>query len=104
MNNDFGDRLSFILSEKQISQREFAEKIGVSDVSISRYMHGTRSPRMNILRKMAEVLGVSASELIGEVGEMDEYILLKTLIKRNASMMTKKQKIDVVNLLFESEG
>ena len=61
----FAERLIRLLKERDISQREFANKIGVSEVAISRYIKGSRSPRLDTLVKVAMELDVSIDYLVG---------------------------------------
>ena len=49
----FIKKLSILLEEKNITQRELAEKINVTEVTISRYLSGERSPRIEIVSKIA---------------------------------------------------
>lgn len=49
--------LSDYLSENSISRAEFAERIGVSEVSICRYVMKKRVPRPEQLRRIREATG-----------------------------------------------
>ncbi len=62
--NTLGYRLVDLLKAKDMTQKELAYTIGVSEVSISRYVNNARKPRTMVLYKMAEVLGVSAEYLL----------------------------------------
>lgn len=62
----FIKKLSILLEEKNITQRELAEKINVTEVTISRYLSGERSPRIEIVSKIAEFFGVSIDFLLGK--------------------------------------
>lgn len=62
----FIKKLSILLEEKNITQRELAEKINVTEVTISRYLSGERSPRIEIVSKIAEFFGVSIDSLLGK--------------------------------------
>ena len=64
-NNIFGERLSKLLKEKGIKQREIAEMLGVDEVNISRYIHGTRIPRNETACKIAELLDTTVVYLFG---------------------------------------
>lgn len=44
---------------QNISQRDMAEKVGVAEATMSRWMNGTRNPDIQYVEKMAEVLGRS---------------------------------------------
>jgi len=45
-----------------------ASKIGVSTVSICAWEYGKREPKVNILRRVADVYGCTVDELIGKKG------------------------------------
>jgi predicted transcriptional regulator len=49
--------LADYLAMKKISQAEFAQSIGVSQVAVSRYASGQRMPRRNWLLKIRDVTG-----------------------------------------------
>ena len=61
----FGERLSKLLNEKNMTQKELSDKAGVNVVSMSRYVHGSRIPRARVVVSMAKVLGVSTDYLLG---------------------------------------
>lgn len=62
----FGIRLFRILRSKKISQRELGEKIGISNRMISYYETNEMGPPLAVLKKMADVLGVTVSYLVEE--------------------------------------
>ena len=48
-----------------LSQTALAEKIGVSQQSITKWENDVAAPRMEMAKKLAEVLGCSIDELFG---------------------------------------
>ena len=60
----FGMALKEKLEEKDMSQRELAEKTGMTEVSISRYVSDVRSPNLKALMKIADALGCTIDELV----------------------------------------
>ena len=46
------------------TQSELAEKLGVRSSTISQYEKGKRSPNINILKKLAEVLSCTVDDLL----------------------------------------
>ena len=62
----FCERLSEALRKSGMSQREFAKRLGITEVSVSRYLSGKRIPRVIMVFRMAEVLGVAPGYLVGE--------------------------------------
>lgn len=63
-----GDRIKILLDRRGMAQRELADRIGCTEVSVSRYITGARMPKAPTLAKIAKVLGVSADVLLGIVG------------------------------------
>jgi transcriptional regulator with XRE-family HTH domain len=60
----FGEILKRLRQEKALSQQELADLIGVHVRQISKYEMGTSLPTLERIRRMAEVLDVSADELV----------------------------------------
>ena len=57
--------LKRIIDEKGVRQRWLAEQVGVTEVSMSRYVSGGRIPKAPLAIRMADVLGVDVKELYG---------------------------------------
>ena len=62
----FGKRLRHIRKERGMTQDEFAKLLGTSKQILSRYEREDRSPRIEVVRKYAEALKVSADYLLGD--------------------------------------
>ena len=60
-----GQRLKQVLNDQGMLQKELAEKIGVSEIVISRYVHGGRIVSVPILIEICKALNVSADYLLG---------------------------------------
>lgn len=61
----FSYRLTALMEEIDISQVELGKRIGISNVTISRYINGERIPRLDIIIKLANVFNVSTDYLLG---------------------------------------
>ena len=59
-------KIKTLLKSQEITQRELAEKAGTTEVSVSRYLRGQRTPRLLTLAAIAQVLGVSIDDLLTE--------------------------------------
>lgn len=107
MANELGKRISELLVKYDLSQRELAELVGVTAVSISRYVSGGRRPKDPILAKIAMRLHTTPEYLLNqEIGNEDSELAFyrtKRAIARNAKNWTTKQKTDLVNALFDEE-
>lgn len=58
------ERLAELIREKEIEQKELAEKVGVSDTAISFFVRGLKDPSLTVLSRIARVLEVPVAELI----------------------------------------
>lgn len=65
INKDFSHRIKKARLDKQLTQRKLAELAGLDPAQISRYEAGTNIPRDNIAAKLAEVLEVQKTWLLG---------------------------------------
>ena len=59
-----GTFISECRKEKGLTQAQFAEKLGVSDKSVSRWENGRTMPDMSLYEDICGILGVQVSELL----------------------------------------
>ena len=59
-------RLDEVLKQKHIQQKDLAEWLGVSKVSVSYWCNNQTNPSIDTLVNIAKVLEVKVSELINE--------------------------------------
>ena len=52
--------------EKDLTQEQLAEKLGVSSKSISRWENGKTMPDYSVLKELCEELGINVNELLSE--------------------------------------
>lgn len=60
----FADNLVDILKDYDMSQRELAEKCGVSEGTISSYINKRKMPSIKTIVNMSYVLGITTDDLI----------------------------------------
>lgn len=63
-NNKFGETIVLLRKEKGMTQKDLADKLGVTDKVVSRWETGKNYPDIETLKKLAEVLDVSVNELL----------------------------------------
>ena len=61
----FIERLKGLMQMYNLTQRELAQRVKITEVSMSRYVNGTRQPRPIILANIARELGTSMDYLLG---------------------------------------
>ena len=62
--SEFGERLRNYRKAKHMTQQELAERLGVSDKSVSRWENGSY-PDVALLGPLAKELGVTVDDLLG---------------------------------------
>ena len=93
-------RILELMKNENMTQKELASKINVTEASMSRYLKGERTPRIDVLANIARVFDVSIEFIRGEE-EKSEFNEIKSLITRNASSMTLEQKMELTKILLQ---
>ena len=101
---EFNERLSNLLSESGMSQRELAKEINIDEAALSKYVSGVRKPRMDILVNIARVLAVSVEYLATGNDRNEDFNAVKNLVCRNISTMSDSQKLELVEIILKKEG
>ncbi|MBR2384117.1 MAG: helix-turn-helix transcriptional regulator [Clostridia bacterium] len=65
MENSFSEILKDFLIENNLTQVEFAKKIGVKQSQVSEWLKGKAKPGYDILKSMALAFNVSADYFLG---------------------------------------
>ena len=69
MGEKFNENLKIARERKGISQKDMAESIGVAKSTYSLYESGNREPNVQTIKRIADILNVSADELLGITDE-----------------------------------
>lgn len=102
MKNAMGTRILELLKERDMTQRELANRVNISEVQLSRYISGDRDPKPNVIANMATALHTTSDYLLG-IEEKFNYTKVKRMIARNASEMTAEERTALINALFGGE-
>lgn len=96
----FPQRLIALRKEKGLTQQALAEKIRMSVMQIRRYEAGTSQPTLDVIKKLAVALSVSADTLVFEKDERDPDEELRLQFEA-VSRLPPEHK-DVVRTVLES--
>lgn len=99
MEELFARRLSALLRQRGLTQKELAQRTGLTPAAISRYLSGARKPRAIIVAKIAEVLDVDPSDLLGSRVEQEIDGAVQ-LIARNANSLSEEQRGELIATLI----
>lgn len=112
MGYEIGPRLRKYREAQQLSQKDFAKLIGVSNSRVSNWEQGMNRPDVDILATICEVLKISPSELLDiNTPENDSEFMLfssqeKDLVSKYKSLSLSDRKIidEIVDALFTKQS
>lgn len=90
---NFGDCLKSILDDREISQREFARQLNIAPTTLNGYIRNTRQPDFELVKKIADKLGVSVDYLFGTEGNRDYTFAERELIMNYRQMTDENKKL-----------
>lgn len=76
----FSYRLIVLMEDFNMSQVDLSKKIGISNVTISRYLSGDRVPRLDVITKIASAFNVSVDYLLGLSDDKNGEMLIQILM------------------------
>ncbi len=79
---NLGDKLTMLRKQKNLSQGDLADKIGISRDAIGKYERGDIMPTADKAKKMADILGVSLDFLMSEAEKEDSTLFNKDVLYR----------------------
>ena len=93
--------------EKELTQSQLAEKLGVTDKSISNWENGRNMPDLSLFKPLCEILDISINDLIsGERISKDKYQekleenIINTIDYTNKKVMQKNNIIGIILISF----
>ncbi len=84
-----------------MTQKQLAELSGITESSISRYLHNTKRPRMDIIVNIAKALNVETEYLLDEEEKCESaYNTIATAIARKGNELTAEEKNSLIAILI----
>ena len=99
---EFSSKLSCILAERGLTQRELAGMCGVDETSMSRYVNGSRKPCMEVLVRIADALNVSVEYLTGNEKEVS-FKEIKCLLSSHLPDLTDAQRLELMEIIAKKK-
>lgn len=102
----FSERLTAMLHKRDMTQKQLAEKTGITASAMSYYVRGARTPSGDILTKIASALDTSTDYLLGAVDEPEMvrqnselHYLQRNLSKLDPERLRKAE--DLLKMVFD---
>ena len=100
MNQEkIGKFISTLRKEKKITQKQLAEKLGITDRAVSKWENGKSMPDLALLKPLCNILNISINELLcGEYVNKKDANLEDNIV---TAINYSKQKQKIHEFLFE---
>lgn len=104
MANTWSDKVKELMRVKNINQKELSQLSGITEASVSRYLTGERTPRMDIIINFARALGVSVEYLLDnsekQQKEISAYDNIAVAIARDGNNLTAEEMNKLIELIL----
>ena len=102
--NKSGKFIADLRKEKNMTQQELSEKMGVSINAVSKWERGLSFPDVSLYKKICKELGISIEELInGEKDNSDEAkekAIISTIKEKNKTKKISNRRIVLIIIIF----
>lgn len=106
-NNTFATRIKQLRIDNNLTQKDIADKIGITPTGISYWESGTAIPNYETLKKLADLFNVSIDYLTGnEENNTENDILFRKIDKVDKDKKDLLMRIlnDTVNNFIDDEN
>lgn len=92
-NTRFGAFVAQLRKEQNMTQKELADRLNVTDKAVSKWETGKGFPDVKLLEPLAQVLGVSLVELIRGERQQADHLTMEEAEKIVSQAMDQSQKV-----------
>lgn len=104
VNKKFGENLSKLRKQQNLSIKEIADKLNLTTNTIRYYEQGERTPNLETLLKMAEMLNVSTDELLSNTHRLNDFAKYEVLNYRLKQNLYLANLIGMKQITADKEG
>lgn len=96
------EKIAQLMKEQKLNQKQLAEKALITEASMSKYLSGERTPRIDVIVKLARALNTSVNYLLDNESAPDNpYIYASTALARCKDKLTDEDKKRLMKFLLE---
>jgi transcriptional regulator with XRE-family HTH domain len=102
MIDSFGNKVLELLNKSDMTQKKLAEKINITEATLSRYINGDREPKSEVVANIATALHTTTDFLLGVEDDSSvlSYPKISRILARNVDNFSPEQKNNLVKLLL----
>lgn len=101
---ELNGRIKKYMNERHFTQKELAKRAGITEASMSKYLNGERTPRIDVIVNLANALQISTDELLGNDIDVESmtFFKIKTVLARGMESMSEEDKKKLLKFLLEN--
>lgn len=101
----WNDKVLNLMKEQGLSQKQLAQKSGIAESSVSRYLKSNKRPRLDIVINFAKILGVKPEYLLDDDDiKEDAFTLISTAVARKGNELTPEEKNKLIAMIAGMES
>ena len=98
-----GERIATLLKEMNISQKDLAMMIGVTESALSRYINNEREPKLEVLANLATALDTTVDYLTTGLKPETDFDEIYRLVARSSYSLTEAQKMQIIEAVMKNK-
>ncbi len=98
MPQDIIKHLKTYMRENRISQKQLADKLGISESAVSRYVAYQRVPKQDILIKIEKIIGISTFS-ISDKDITSTKNQIERLVKENIKHYSPQERLHLIHII-----
>lgn len=101
----WNDKVLKLMREKGLSQKQLAQKSGIAESSVSRYLKAEKRPRLDVVINFAKVLEIKPEFLLDDNDMQDDaFTLISTAVARKGNELTAEEKTKLIAMIAGMES
>lgn len=101
-----GENIKRIMELQNMSQKELAEKSGLTEASISKYINDERTPRIDAIVSISHALGVDVKTLIDDSEDNNikaTFESMKLAIARGLDDLSLEERAELASYILKNK-
>lgn len=95
------EKVRQLISERNITQKQLSQLSGITESSISRYLHGLQKPKMDIVVNIAKALHIETEFLLDDDEKSESaYNSIAMAIVRKGNELSAEEKNQLISLIL----
>lgn len=99
---NLGDKITMLRKQKNFSQGDLADKVGISRDAIGKYERGDIMPTADKAKKMADLLGVSLDFLMSDAAKQEDAMDNEMLYRMHEVQKLPDSEKDKINSIIDA--